>query len=96
MGVIFTWIIQSLINTETGRFCLITPWGINGPEKWNYLQNKILASRCDIVCLQETKHERFDESYVRNFCPKQFDKFYYHPSIGAAGGMLLIVWQASN
>jgi hypothetical protein len=41
------------------------------------------------------KREQFDDSYIRKFCPRDFDKFIYHPSNGASSGVL-IIWQSSK
>lgn len=65
--------------------------GINDPMKWTALANKIEESQCSIVCLQETKKESFDSSYIKNFCPRRIAKFAFLPSVGASGG-LLIAW----
>jgi exonuclease III len=29
--------------------------GINTPEKWNSMRNRIVETKCDIICFQETK-----------------------------------------
>ena len=62
--------------------------GINASTKWDAIWNKIEESSCSIICLQETKREHFDISYIRNFAPRHFDNFDYIPSIGASGGAL--------
>jgi len=59
--------------------------GINAPSKWEAIRNKIEESSCSIICLQETKREHFDISFIRNFAPRQFDNFDFIPSIGASG-----------
>jgi hypothetical protein len=64
-------------------------------NKWTSLRSKILESKCDIVCIQETKREIFDQAYLRNFFPSQFDSFDYVPSVGASGGTL-VVWKGSK
>jgi exonuclease III len=69
--------------------------GVNGIEKWNSLRNKINETNCDIICLHETKREHFDEAYLRNFCHRKYDKFSFHPSIGASGSTIT-VWQSSK
>jgi hypothetical protein len=48
------------------------------------LRNNILESNCDIVCIQETKKESFDDPYIRLFCNHHLDKFALGPSIGAS------------
>lgn len=67
--------------------------GINSQEKWDALRSKINESACHIICLQETKREQFDFFYLKNFCPRNFDGFFYSPSIGASGG-LLTIWNS--
>lgn len=57
--------------------------GINAKEKWSSIREKIVDSECDIVCFQETKKEVLDHSFMRNFCPADFDKFAFLPSVGA-------------
>jgi hypothetical protein len=64
--------------------------GANSDKKWDALSNKIEESGCDIVCLQETKREHFDLKYIKNFCPKKFNKFVFLPSVGASGGTIII------
>jgi exonuclease III len=78
---------------ESNRLWKILNWnlrGINSEKKWLALASKISESNCDIVCLQETKRELFDIQYLRNFCPKKFNKFEYMPSVGASGGLIII------
>jgi exonuclease III len=42
------------------------------------------------LCIQETKRELFDQTYIRNFCPSQFDSFDYIPLVGSSGGTLVV------
>jgi hypothetical protein len=65
--------------------------GINATEKWDAVRDKIEESASSIICLQETKREMFDASYIRNFAPRRFDCFDFIPSIGASGG-ILVLW----
>jgi len=69
--------------------------GINADEKWTSLRNKIIECKCDIVTIQETKRESFDSTYIRKFCPNNFDSFCFLPSLGASGG-ILVVWKSST
>jgi exonuclease III len=57
-------------------------------EKRLAVYNKIEESNCSVICLQETKCEIFDHSFIRSFCPKRFDIFVFVPSSGASGGIL--------
>ena len=59
--------------------------GINSSDKWLAISNKIDEAQCSVICLQETKREVFDSSYLRKFCPKRINKFDYLPSMGASG-----------
>lgn len=68
--------------------------GINSPHKWRSLREKIEESMCAVICIQETKREIFDHSYLKNFCPKRYDKFACSSSIGACGG-ILVIWNSS-
>lgn len=67
--------------------------GINSRDKWSAIRNKIVDLSCDIICFQETKKEAFDAGFLRNFCPPDFDKFEFLPSIGASGG-ILTAWKS--
>jgi hypothetical protein len=69
--------------------------GLNSDKKWNSIRDKIIESRSEIICLQETKRETFDISFIRNFCPPTYDSFEYLPSIGASGG-ILVIWMSSS
>src|SRR4051812_14225156 len=65
--------------------------GSNSQDKWLVVANKIPEENYSIVCLQETKRESFDPAYIKNFCPRNFNKCEYVPSVGASGG-LLVAW----
>jgi exonuclease III len=69
--------------------------GINSDTKWNLVENNILETKADIVCLQESKRVVFDLNYLRKLCPRSFDDFAYVPSIGNSGGTL-ITWKGSK
>jgi exonuclease III len=68
--------------------------GINTTGKWDAVREKIEESSCSVICLQETKREHFDTSYIKKFAPRRFDKFDYIPSLGASGG-LLVIWNST-
>jgi mannosylglycoprotein endo-beta-mannosidase len=69
--------------------------GLNSEKKWNSIRDKIVESRCEIICLQETKRDQFDLGYIKNFCPADFDAFEFLPSVGASGG-ILTAWKSST
>jgi exonuclease III len=69
--------------------------GINSDNKWNSLRNSIMETNCDIICIQETKKDSFEDSYIRNFCNSSLGKFAFGPSIGASGGFITI-WKSSH
>jgi hypothetical protein len=60
----------------------------------NGIRNKIQESRCSILCIQETKRQQFDASYLRNFCPSHLNCFEFSPSADASGG-LITIWNGN-
>jgi exonuclease III len=77
---------------RTKRTWSILNWnirGINSEDKCNAIKEKIEESACAIFCIQETKRDHFDHSYIKKLAPKRFDKFAYSPSEGASGGILM-------
>ena len=68
--------------------------GLNSPDKWLAIRQKIEESVAGVVCIQETKRENFDLAYIHNFCPQRLNKFEFLPSIGASGG-ILTAWNGS-
>lgn len=68
--------------------------GLNDSDKWDPIRNKIDECGANMFCLQETKRNTFDLSYIRKFAPKRFDKFDFCPSEGASGG-ILVCWASS-
>jgi exonuclease III len=64
--------------------------GINSQGRWDDLSNKISESNCNIMCLQETKRETFDSSYLKNFCPRRMNQYVFSPSVGNSGGLITI------
>lgn len=90
------WLVNGSPNNM--RSWAILCWnirGINSDEKWDAIRSKVMESKCDIICLQETKREFFDSQYIRKFCPPFFDAFDFLPSIGASGGCI-ILWNSSK
>jgi exonuclease III len=69
--------------------------GINSERKWNSIQNKIQETRCDIICIQETKREHFDLEYLKKFTTREFNNFSFIPSSGNSSGTL-ISWKGSK
>jgi exonuclease III len=69
--------------------------GINSDVKQNDLRSKIQETGCDIIYIQETKREMFDQTYIKKFCPKVFDNFSFVPSVGASGGTI-IIWKGNK
>jgi hypothetical protein len=92
--------MDNIINAnsrDTSRSWNILNWnirGLNSEDKCNAIKEKIEESACSIFCIQETKREHFDHSYIKKLAPKRFNKFAYSPSEGASGG-ILIGWNSS-
>jgi exonuclease III len=68
--------------------------GLNAKSKQLALMNAALTSGCSVICLQETKKNDFDISFIKSCCPKRFDDYVFIPSNGASGG-LIIIWDSS-
>jgi exonuclease III len=68
--------------------------GVNSIENCEDLANKISQSNPSITCLQETKKDIFDNTYLRKFCLRRLNKFAYQPSNGLSGGIITI-WNGS-
>jgi exonuclease III len=68
--------------------------GINSQDRWNDIRQRFDETNCNIICLQETKRENFDQAYLRNFCPKNLNQFAYTPSVGNSGG-IITVWNGN-
>lgn len=67
----------------------------NSANEWPLIRNNMDESNCDIFCFQETKKDKFDSAFIRNFAPRKFDMFLFAPSMGASGG-ILVWWNGSN
>jgi exonuclease III len=63
--------------------------GINSEDKCNAVKEKIEESLCAVYCIQETKRDHFEHSFIRKLAPKRFNKFAFSPSDGASGGILM-------
>jgi exonuclease III len=69
--------------------------GVNSQERWgdiSIIRQRSEESNSNIICLQETKREIFDHTYIN--CPKIFSHFVYSPSVGNSGGITTI-WNGS-
>jgi exonuclease III len=62
--------------------------GLNAQSKQLALMNAIITSGCSVICLQETKKNDFDISFIKSCCPKKFDDYDFIPSSGASGGLI--------
>ena len=82
------------MNSSPSELWKILSWnvrGLNSERRWDAIRDKIVESDCDIVCLQETKKENFDAQFIKKFCPREFDGWEFLPSLGASGGLLVIL-----
>jgi exonuclease III len=85
-------------NRNMNKFVKVLCWnirGINPNQKWVSIKSKIQECSCDLVCLQEMKRESFDQKYIKNIYPSDFDCFDYVPSERNSGG-IIIVWKSSR
>jgi exonuclease III len=68
--------------------------GINSEDKCTAVKEKIDESACAIFCIQETKRDHFDHSFLKKLAPKRFNKYAFSPSNGNSGGILM-GWNSS-
>lgn len=55
----------------------IMSWNVRGlgsKRKRDVVRNIIRSLRCDVVCIQETKLDNYDLSYVSSLLPSYFDR----------------------
>jgi hypothetical protein len=68
--------------------------GLNDPDKWTLIFNKIRESGCQVICFQESKTKNVDISFLRQFCSRNFASFAFVLSVGRSGGIITI-WDNS-
>ena len=56
--------------------------GVNATKKWNSVRDKVVESKCDMFCLQETKKDSFDSLFIRNLCPLPLIPLSFSPPLG--------------
>lgn len=72
----------------------ILNWNVKGlgdAEKCLLVKDAILASRPDVVCLQETKLQVVDARKVASFLPSNLRTALFMPACGTSGG-LMVAW----
>ena len=65
-------------NNSFNRSWNILNWnirGINSEDKCNAVKEKIDESACATYCIQETKRDHFDNTFIKKLAPKHFNKF---------------------
>ena len=88
---------MNFTGSNNNRFWRVLNWnirGLNAESKWDAIKSKAIEQQCDIICIQETKKETFDDQFIRKICPRGFDKYQFLPSIGRSGGCITI-WKSS-
>lgn len=93
-GQVLLLMMLVLMNNRTWQILCWNIHGVNAIGKWDVVHSKIDESACSVFCLQETKREQFDMSFVLKFAPRCFDCFDFVPSVGASGG-ILVGWNSS-
>lgn len=86
--------MNSIQNRKQWKVLCWNVGGLNSESKWDSIRDKIVESKCDIVCLQQTKKEFIDTSFIKKICPPYLDAFVFLPSVGASGGIITI-WKSS-
>lgn len=67
--------------------------GLGDVKKCNVVKNVIRRSRCDIVCIQETKWSRFEFAYAANVLPNFFNRSCVFIDAQNAAGGVFIAWK---
>ena len=67
--------------------------GLNSDDKCNAIKAKIEESACSVYCIQETKRDNFDHSFIKKLAPKRFGKFEYSPWLDVRGDSQLVIEQ---
>ena len=62
---------------------------LNSDRKWNSIRDKVVESKSEIICLQETIKDSFDSDFIKKLYPLNFDSFEFLPSVSASGGILV-------
>ena len=68
--------------------------GMNSVSKRAVMKGVIRSCKGECVFIQETKMEVIENQVINSFCPWSNGQFVMGPSIGSAGGILL-VWNAA-
>lgn len=80
--------ITPMNSTRSWNILVWNVRGSNAQSKWDCIRDKISESSASILCLQETKKEFVDASYISKFCPRNMNKFAFSSSDSASGGLL--------
>ena len=67
--------------------------GLGDESKCNVVRNVIKESRCDVVCLQETKLNERNLSYVLRVLPSFFNRQVVSIDARGSAGGVLIAWK---
>jgi exonuclease III len=65
--------------------------GLNGAARQDVVRNLVVASKIDVVCVQETKMEDISRITLIRMLRQSFSNFRFLPSVGASGG-ILVTW----
>lgn len=64
--------VFSMDSRNSSKSWNVLCWNIRGlvaENKWESLKNKVTENQCDMICLQETKKEKFDILFIKLFLP---------------------------
>jgi exonuclease III len=81
-------------NNRTWRVLSWNVRGLNSDRKLNDVKDKIVESKYDVICLQETKKDSFERNFIKNIAHVVFNKYSFLPSRGASGGTV-VIWKGS-
>jgi hypothetical protein len=64
---------------------------LNGAARQDVVRNLVVASKIDVICLQETMMEDIFRITLIRMLGQSFSNFRFLPSVGASGG-ILVAW----
>lgn len=88
--VVFNWL---LMNFAKIRVLSWNTRGLNDVKKCNVVRNVIRRAICDIVCMQETKWNRFEFVYVSSVLPNFFNRQCVVLDACHLAGGIIIAWK---
>lgn len=86
-------VFQFLMYKKKIRVMCWTVRGLGDVKNCDVVKNIIRRSRCDIVCLQDTKWNKFDFAYISCVLPSFFHRGVFWVDANNLAGGIFIAWK---